>query len=117
MSFYTRLQATATRLMERFKQGSISYTSPPTTSGSSFNPTIVAGTNYALKATAKGVSKQYIDGSFIVSSDIEVTCAVFGFAPVTAGTITIDGNVHQIVQVIAIPSAGTTLAWRLICRR
>jgi hypothetical protein len=114
---YTKSRATASRLLGKYNQGVISYTSPAITSGPSYNPTIVPGTNYTLKATAQGVSKEYIDGSLIVSSDLEVTAASFEVDPLTSGTMSIDGNTHQIVQIIKIPAAGDVIAWKIICRR
>ena len=114
--FYGRLQGTASRLMAKFKQGQVVYTITGAPTGPEWNPTPGAPVSYTLDATVQGVEADYVDGSLILATDKQVTCAVFAVEPSLAGTITIDGKVCQIVRVDKVPGAGTVIAWRLICR-
>ena len=113
---YGRLQGTASRLMAKFKQGQVVYTITGAPTGPEWNPTPGAPVSYTLDATVQGVEADYVDGSLILATDKQVTCAVFGAEPSLAGTITIDGKVCQIVRVDKVPGAGLTIAWRIFVR-
>ena len=114
--FYGRLQGTASRLMAKFKQGQVVYTITGAPTGPAWNPTPGAPVSYTLDATVQGVEADYVDGSLILATDKQVTCAVFAVEPSLAGTITIDGKVCQIVRIDRLPGAGTVIAWRFFCR-
>ena len=114
--FYGRLQGTASRLMAKFSQGQVVYTIAGPATGPEWNPTPGAPVSYTLDATVQGVEADYVDGSLILATDKQVTCAVFGAEPSLAGTITIDGKVCQIVRVDKVPGAGTVIAWRIFVR-
>lgn len=114
--FYGRLQGTASRLMAKFKQGQVVYTITGAPTGPAWNPTPGTPVSYTLDATVQGVEADYVDGSLILATDKQVTCAVFAVEPSLAGTITIDGKVCQIVRVDKVPGAGTVIAWRIFVR-
>ena len=114
--FYGRLQGTASRLMAKFSQGQVVYTITGPATGPDWNPTPGAPVSYTLDATVQGVEADYVDGSLILATDKQVTCAVFAVEPSLAGTITIDGKVCQIVRVDKVPGAGTVIAWRIFVR-
>jgi hypothetical protein len=114
--FYGRLQGTASRLMAKYKQGQVAYTINGAPTGPAWNPTPGPPVSYTLDATVQGVEADYVDGSLILATDKQVTCAVFGAEPSLAGTITIDGKVCQIVRVDKVPGAGVTIAWRIFVR-
>lgn len=114
--FYGRLQGTASRLMAKFSQGQVVYTITGAPTGPEWNPTPGAPVSYTLDATVQGVEADYVDGSLILATDKQVTCAVFAVEPSLAGTITIDGKVCQIVRVDKVPGAGTVIAWRIFVR-
>lgn len=114
--FYGRLQGTASRLMARFQQGTVAYTITGAPTGPAWNPTPGTPVSYTLDATVQGVEADYVDGSLILATDKQVTCAVFAVEPSLAGTITIDGKECQIVRVDKVPGAGVTIAWRIFCR-
>ena len=113
---YGRLQGAASRLMAKFGQGQVVYTITGAPTGPAWNPTPGAPVSYTLDATVQGVEADYVDGSLILATDKQVTCAVFGAEPSLAGTITIDGKVCQIVRVDKVPGAGTVIAWRIFVR-
>ena len=114
--FYGRLQGTASRLMAKFSQGQVVYTITGAPTGPAWNPTPGAPVSHTLDATVQGVEADYVDGSLILATDKQVTCAVFAVEPSLAGTITIDGKACQIVRVDKVPGAGVTIAWRIFVR-
>ena len=114
--FYGRLQGTASRLMAKFSQGQVVYTITGAPTGPAWDPTPGAPVSYTLDATVQGVEADYVDGSLILATDKQVTCAVFAVEPSLAGTITIDGKVCQIVRVDKVPGAGAVIAWRIFVR-
>ena len=113
--FYSKMANVATKLLTRFNQGSISYIEHGLESGPDWSPSFAPETVHKLKATASGVSEQYRDNT-IVSTDLEVTAAVFGVEPTVRGLIRIDGKDLQIIRVIPLPSAGTVCAWKMLVR-
>ena len=102
--------------MSNASQGTVVYTVTGPATGPAWNPTPGAPVSYTLDATVQGVEADYVDGSLILATDKQVTCAVFGAEPSLAGTITIDGKVCQIVRVDKVPGAGTVIAWRIFVR-
>ena len=114
--FYGRLQGTASRLMQRFKQGIVTYTITGPDTGPEWAPIPGAPVTYALDATVQGVGDMYRNSTLIRESDLLVTCAVFGAEPELTGTLSIDGAVMQIVQVQQVPAAGVPVAWKIIAR-
>jgi hypothetical protein len=69
-----------------------------------------------IDATVTGVSQQYVDGTSVIATDKMVTAAVFDVAPTTSGTLSVDGQVLQIVRAWQVPAAGTPVAWKMIVR-
>ena len=114
--FYREMQGVASELLAEFSQGTVVYTITGAPTGPAWNPTPGAPVSYTLDATVQGVEADYVDGSLILATDKQVTCAVFGAEPSLAGTITIDGKVCQIVRVDKVPGAGTVIAWRIFVR-
>jgi hypothetical protein len=117
---YARMQGTASRLMQRFKQGTIVLTRPGTeTPGPNpWGPPVVGDpVEYEIDGVAKGVSERFVDGTVVLATDLEITAAVFGVAPsMETDQITIDGRVVVIVRIDQVPAAGTPVAWRFIVR-
>lgn len=116
---YSRMAGTATRLMERFQQGAVVLTRAETEEpdpATPWEPGAATETTFALKATVKGVSDQYVDGTTILATDLEVTCAVFGAAPLPSDKLTIDGRPVTVVRVMTVPAAGTPVAHKFIVR-
>lgn len=79
---YGRMQGTASRLMQRFNQGTVTLTKAtpgepdPETPWMPGEPT---ETVYVLDATVSaitGANAKYIDGTVITASDLVVTCGV-----------------------------------------
>lgn len=117
--FYTRMQATSKRLLTKYKQGTVIYNAPGS-DGDPLNPP-TAGQSYSVDAVqAQGSDKQrYIDGGYIVATDILLAVAPFDVEPTQAGTMTINGDEYQIIMVdspTVLPADGQ-LVWFIGCRK
>jgi len=118
---YSRMTATASRLMSRFAQGSIALTR--TTPGepdpaTPWLPGEATTTTYTLDATVAAVTvdqanAKFIDGTTIVMSDLVITSAVPPVAPVMTDTITMDGVAKAIKKIIQLPAAGVAVAYKI----
>jgi hypothetical protein len=114
---YGRMTATASRLMARFAQRSVVLKKTPRGPGpNDWTPGDPTTTEFPLDATVKGVSKQFVDGTTILSTDLEITAAVFGAEPDPADALLIDGKPVTVLQVMRLPAAGTVVAWKWIAR-
>lgn len=120
MSFYDRMQATSKRLINKFKQGTVIYNHPGAISGDSWNPTVGASTAYpASAAEVQGKRKKtYIDGGFIIATDILLIVAPFDVDPVMSGTMSINGVDHQIIMIDnPTIDPDSPLVWFIGCRK
>jgi hypothetical protein len=117
--FYAEMADVATELLTEFNQGVITLTKPGTTTPGSnpWDPPVVTDpVEYALQATAKGVSKELIDGTLIVATDIEIAASAFGADPEPADELAIDGKAVTLLKVMRLPAAGKLVAWRFVVR-
>lgn len=116
--FYADMRDAAGGLLKEFTQGTVRLVRPNDSDGDS--PWTSGGgdpQSYDLSATVKGVSTEYVDGTTILASDLEVTAAPVEVTPQMSDHILIDGTRYEIVQLIAIPAAGTTVVQKYIVRR
>lgn len=119
MGFYDDMQAIASDVLAEFKQGVVTLTrttfasSDPATPWVPGSPSTVT---YTLDATVKGVSQQFVDGTLIKMTDLEVTAAVFAVEPAASDVMAIDGKAVTVLKTIRIPSAGTAVAHKFIVR-
>ena len=116
MSIYQRSQKTASRLLNQFSQGVVTYEDRIRTGGEDWAP-IYETVSLPLDAAVKGVGQMFKDSSLINESDLLVTCAAFGATPTTSGSVMIDGARHTVVQVQQVPGAGVPVAWKIVVRR
>lgn len=119
MTFYEEMQGVASELLGEFAQGVIVLTKPGTSSpgANPWDPPVTTDpVEYTLKATAKPVEEQFINGTTIFATDIEVTAADFGGDLNPSDTMMIDGKAVTIVKVMRIPAAGTLVCWKVIVR-
>lgn len=118
MSLYDELQGVAKSLLKEFKQGTVKLVQVTPGAGPADNPGTATETSYELDATVKGVSRKYLNTSFIVASDLEVTSAVIDdVTPNEKDFIVIDDVRHKIVQDLSTPAAGAKVVWKFIVRR
>jgi hypothetical protein len=119
MTFYEEMAGIATELLGEFKQGTVAFIIPGTTTPGEnpWDPPIVTPPQaFDLDATAKGVSEQYVGTDGIVGTDTEVTIAPFGEELTTSTPLTIDGQAVTVVKVMRIPRAGEVVAWKVVVR-
>lgn len=116
--FYARMQSTSKRLIKKFKQGEAVYVQPGLPA-SPFTPGTEATqhTVDAVQAEAKD-KKSYVDGGYIVSTDILLIVSPFAVAPEMAGKMIINDEQHEIVM-IDNPTIEPTapLLWFVACRK
>ena len=117
---YSRMQGTASRLMQRFKLGTIVLTRPGTeTPGPNpWDPPVVGDpVEYEIDGVAKGVSAEFVDGTTILATDLQITCSVPPVVPsMETDTLTVDGRSMTLLRIDQIPAAGTPVAYRLFVR-
>jgi hypothetical protein len=116
-ALYTRATVTAGRLLKRYAQGQ--YTLTRTSAGAVDADApweiVPAGVqSWDLNAIGKSVSRQFVDGRTVVSSDREVLAAAFGDQPRTGDVLTKDGVALTVVRVMPVTDAG--VAWRFIVK-
>jgi hypothetical protein len=116
MSFYPNLTRTSSRLLAKFKQGTVEIGRPVSTPGAnSWDAPTVTTQWQEVNASVKGVSAKYVDGVNIVISDREVLTQT----PTTFGPgdqLRIDGDVVAVLSVQDIPAAGAAVVTRFIVR-
>jgi hypothetical protein len=116
---YSRIQSTASRLLARFAQGTVTLTRTTPGTPDPSTPWIPAAptvATYTLDATVAAVGDKFVDGTTILATDRMVTAAAFGTEPGPGDTLSIDGKVVTIVKQMRVPAAGTLVAWRFIVR-
>jgi len=114
--FYQEMQGIAADLLGEFKQGVIQYVGIVPGNGPPDNPGETQETPVAVDAVARGVSFKYIDGSTVLTTDLQITMPGNGVEPDPAGFMIVDGRRAKIVQVVRKPAAGIVAAYTVIFR-
>jgi hypothetical protein len=113
---YVRMQGTATRLLERFQQGTVQLKRIVSTPGPNpWDPPTETVETWPLKAAAKRLHQRYENGVLIVETGDMVTFAVPEVEPQITDTLVIDGVERVITNLTAIPPAGTVVAYKAWC--
>lgn len=132
---YLRFQATADRLIGKWKQGTVTLTRTIQGTPNPETPWIPAPSEtrtYTLDAVVRDVATKYVDGTEILATDVQVTASTkmswtatngvaitpstVRYEPSPGDVMAIDGDGVTIVKTMRIPRAGTALAWRFIVR-
>jgi hypothetical protein len=130
MTFYQEMQGVATEILDEFQQGDVlAVRTTPGTPDPTKPWEPVEGTvkTYKLKATVRGVSQKYLDGTNITVSDQMVVAAVAAkevlngipqgdeaFHPAASDEIRVDGKTRSVKRIIPIPAAGTPVAYHIV---
>jgi hypothetical protein len=118
MTFYDEMQGVATEILGEFKQGIIKLVVPgsPVQVSPPLEPwqdePVGEPIAHILRAVVKGIDQRFVDGTTVLASDKMVTFAVPPVTPTMAHRIDIDGDLHAIEHIEALPAAGTTVAYR-----
>jgi hypothetical protein len=117
-TFYEEMRTVAQDVFGEFKQGVIRYVESETAAGvTPDEPGSVTVTYTTLNATARPVSRQYVDGTQIIGVETEVSFAAGSVVPTVEGSIEIDGSTYKIVRVMQRPAAGTAVSYTVIVKR
>lgn len=114
---YTKPQATASRLLERFgKAGAIRRNQ--IIGGTPFSP-VTGPVDHACTLAVMRFSSNEIDGTRIRADDLKVYVSTSGLTiePTTADKIVIDGQAYSIVNATPLKPAGVVVFHQLQCRR
>ncbi|MFC3208137.1 hypothetical protein [Aquamicrobium soli] len=112
---YGRMQGTATRLLDRFQQGTVSLKRTVTVPGENeWDPPTETSETWPLKAAVKRVDQRYENGVLIVETVDIVTFAAPDTVPVITDTLVIDGRERAITSLKPTPAAGTVVAWKAV---
>lgn len=119
VDFYTRMQGTATRLLNKFKQGSqpdsiVLRATTRSGAANPWNPIQLSSADYPLKAVVDPVNKKYIDNQTIVSDDRMVTFGVIEIEPEMGDQLVLDGKVFEIKQLFRYPAVGIPIYYEVI---
>lgn len=137
---YGRMADTASRLMERFRQGLVTVervtaedTRPPELP--IYEPWTPETTvrQYRLDATVRAVERKFVDGTLILTTDEQVTCSdkmtlvsIDGVAVAEEeatfdveilDTLKIDGRGVTVLKVLPTPGAGVAIVHKVAVRR
>lgn len=115
---YARMQGTATRLLGRFEQGTV--TLKRETPGEPYPaepwvPVVPTVDTWPLAAVVKREHQRYEGGVPIVETGGEVTFAVLPVAPRLTDMLIIDGAERAITKLTLVPAAGTPVVWKAWC--
>jgi hypothetical protein len=114
--FYKRMQATASKLLAKFNQGSIEYVQLEQQSGANpWDPVQSNPVVYPVDATATGVDQRYLT-DLITQSDIQLNVAVFDVMPNKDGLFKLDGVEKQIIEIQKVPATGTTVSYKIFVK-
>jgi hypothetical protein len=113
---YGRMQGTATRLLDRFAQGTVTLKRITLTPGENeWHPPVETPVTYPLKATVKRLHQRYENGVLIVETGDMVTFAVPEVVPELTDTLVIDGVERAITNLTPIPPVGIVVAHKVWC--
>jgi len=115
---YGSVQKIATDILTDFNQGVIELIKITPGAGPPERPGTPTEVTHTMKGTVQGVSKKYVDGGLAKATDFQVTLAVNTAAtPEISDLLIINGQRHNIVQIMSKPPSGTVVAHVLIVRR
>lgn len=122
---YSRMQATAQRLIKRFGKTSIcTLNEPGAKTGPSFNPTMGSPTTHPVSAVQLSYSKMDVDGTRILSTDKKFYIAYVDMdnQPSTDWTLSVKSKgdaapvVYKIINIMPLEPGDLVLLWEAQCR-
>jgi len=116
MTFYTRAQNTADRLITKY--GKDIVISKKTNTGDAWNPT-QSTTTQTVKGAVLDYSQNNIDGTLVLSGDkqVYITARDLDFAVEKEHTLTIDGANYAIVNLITLKPADVVVYYEAQARK
>ena len=115
---YQRFQGVANRLLTKFDQGPLYLLRETPGDGPDWDPgESPESLRKELPGTARGVSDKYVDGTLVVSTDLQCTIPGGRIEPQMTDRIEVNGQAHQIVRIDPKPASGTVAAYIVIIRK
>jgi hypothetical protein len=124
VGFYEEMQAVADDILGEYKQGVIQLvkvTPGVADPQTPWIPGLEQMVTYDLKAVAKPIDRRFVDGTLLVSTDVEVITAVTATLngapspvdPHMEDRVLVDGQPRAIKKIRRIPEAGTVVAYSI----
>jgi len=114
---YAKMQATASRLLKQFAQGTVEIRTPVVSQTLTvYDAPSIGGAWAALDAVVRGVTAEYADGTNILRSDLMIVANADAYDPTMGDQIRLDGKIVQVLRIMPIPAIGETVAYRIIVR-
>lgn len=121
MSIYSDLQPVVQEILGSadFKQGSTLLIQERPGAGPVDDPgPPVRSAPVTLDGAVRGVKFSFVQLGLAVASDLQITHAVVpGVVPQANDIVSVDGSEYRVRQVVALPAAGTPVAYTLIIKR
>lgn len=119
MSFYDEMQSVGSSILKQFNQGGLkliqfeyNQTDNPDA------PEETAEKVYDLEGVAKGITFQYQQMGYSVSTDLEVIASVVeGVMPSENDFVEVNGIRYKLIKDLSVPGAGTKVVWKFIVRK
>lgn len=113
---YTRIKATADRLLASANQGTLEHGVTVTVEGlDPLDPPTQTTQWETYNGVSRGASFKYVDGETILATDLQLLLQAD--TPVAVGhRIRIDGIIRNVVRVDNIPASGIVAAKRVFIR-
>ena len=114
---YDRLKQTHDRLIAKHGQGVVEISVTTTVPGPEpWDTPTTTTVDTPVDAVVGGVGEEFVDGSTIVASDLQVQIAAVDDPPVVSDAIKVDGASKAVLAVHNVPGAGDPVAIRMIVR-
>ena len=118
MTFYRDMQGIAGDLLEEFDQGPLCLLRETPGDGPDWDPgESPESLRKSIPGTVRGVSDAYVDGTLVVSTDLQCTIPGGRIEPKMTDRIEVNGQAHQIVRIDPRPASGTVVAYIVIIRK
>ena len=120
MSIYDEMQPVVREILGSadFKQGVTRLVQITPGTGPIDDPGPSVETSVPVDGVVRGVKWRYVNLGLASGSDMQITFAVVpGIEPKISDFVEVDGLRYKVVRVIAVPAAGTPVAYTLIINR
>jgi len=115
MGIYEDAQASAAEALGEFAQGETKLVRVYR-SGPEYSPSDSVQGEETVNAVVSGVSRQYVDGTTIVQSDLQATIPGSVDPPQVDDLFAVDGQRLAVLRVLSKPAAGTPVVHVVILR-
>ncbi len=113
--FYNRMQATATRLLLKYKQGSASLRRAETALlGKPWTPNKITFVDYPLTVVVEPVFKQFVDNSLVTADSRMVIFQKLSIEPMMTDQIILGSVLFEVKKFLRYPATGIVVYYAAI---